>query len=145
MNSASRRSFIKTAGAAALAAPFAHAAPRNAIPRWRGFNLLYFFQARVRKTPVEVPEADFLMIRDLGFDFVRIPMDYWFWVDSDWRSTGRPAAADTLKIKESALAQIDRVVELGRKNGLHVNLNFHRAPGYCINDSELEPFVLWRG
>ncbi len=144
MNPASRRVFIKTAGAAALAAPFANAAPRNAIPRWRGFNLLYFFQARVQKGPVEIPEDDFMMIRDLGFDFVRIPMDYWFWLDSDWRSTGRPAAADTLKIKESALAQVDRIVELGRKHGLHVSLNFHRAPGYCINGSELEPFVLWR-
>ena len=60
MNPASRRTFIKTAGAAALAAPFANAAPRNAIPRWRGFNLLYFFQARVQKGPVEIPEDDFL-------------------------------------------------------------------------------------
>jgi endoglucanase len=143
----SRRDFVRTAAAAAsaaLAAPLAGAAPRNALPRWRGFNLLYLFQARVQKGSVEIPEDDFVMIRDLGFDFVRIPMDYWFWLDSDWRAAGKPAAADALKIKESGIASIDRIVELGRKYGLHVSLNFHRAPGYCINGSELEPFVLWR-
>jgi hypothetical protein len=45
----SRRNFVRTAalGTAALAAPLANAAPKNALPRWRGFNLLYFFQARV--------------------------------------------------------------------------------------------------
>jgi endoglucanase len=146
--STSRREFLRITGmgAAALAAAGpAMAAPQNALPRWRGFNLLYFFQARhTKEGPVEIPEDDFQMIADLGFDFVRIPLDYWFWVDSAWRTTGRPNAQEILKIKESGLAGIDRIVELGRKHGLHVNLNFHRAPGYCINDSELEPFLLWR-
>ena len=27
---------------------------------------------------------------------------------------------------------------------LHVSLNFHRAPGYCINDGDREPFLLWK-
>ena len=26
---------------------------------------------------------------------------------------------------------------------LHLSLNFHRAPGYCINNPTREPFVLW--
>lgn len=142
----SRRDFVRAASgaAAALVARPALAAPKNALPRWRGFNLLYLFQARHQKGPVEIPEDDFVMIRDLGFDFVRIPMDYWFWLDSDWRAAGKPEARDVLKICESAVASIDRIVELGRKYGLHVSLNLHRAPGYCINGSELEPFVLWR-
>jgi endoglucanase len=141
----SRRDFMGAAlGAAALAPGSLHAAPKNALPRWRGFNLLYFFQARNQKGPVQIPEDDFKMIADLGFDFVRIPLDYWYWVDSDWRDKGRPDAKDVMKIKESAFSGIDRIVELGRAHGLHVNLNFHRAPGYCINSSELEPFVLWR-
>ena len=33
-------------------------------------------------------------------------------------------------------------VEFGRKYGVHVNLNFHRAPGYCVNPPK-EPFDLW--
>lgn len=142
----SRRQF--TAGAAAASAcglaKSAFAAPKNALPRWRGFNLLYLFQARNQKGPVEIPEDDFRMIRDLGFDFVRIPMDYWFWIDPEWRKTGRPDAGSTMKISEPGLAPIDRVVELSRKYGLHCNLNLHRAPGYCINDTDLEPFSLWR-
>lgn len=143
-----RRGFLKSAGrgvAALAAAKVGFAAPKNALPRWRGFNLLYFFQAREEKEAViQIPEDDFRMIADLGFDFVRIPMDYWFWIESDWRATGKPKPQDVLKIKESALAGVDRIVELGKKHGLHVNLNFHRAPGYCINEPELEPFVLWR-
>lgn len=143
-----RRGFLKSAGmgvAALAAAKAGLAAPKNALPRWRGFNLLYFFQAREEKEGViRIPEDDFRMIADLGFDFVRIPMDYWFWIESDWRATGKPKPQDVLKIKESALTGVDRIVELGEKHGLHVNLNFHRAPGYCINDPELEPFVLWR-
>ncbi len=143
-----RRGFLKSAGmgvAGLAAAKAGLAAPKNALPRWRGFNLLYFFQAREEKEGViQIREEDFRMIADLGFDFVRIPMDYWFWIESDWRATGKPKPQDVLKIKESALAGVDRIVELGKKHGLHVNLNFHRAPGYCINDSELEPFVLWR-
>jgi endoglucanase len=127
------------AAAALTSARLLNAAPTNALPRWRGFNLLYLFQARNQRGPVEIPEDDFRMIADLGFDFVRIPLDYWFWIES-----GRPDAQNILKIKESALAPVDRIVQLGRKYGLHVNLNFHRAPGYCINDGELEPFVLWR-
>lgn len=140
-----RRDFARTVAlaAASTAAP-ALAAPKNALPRWRGFNLLYLFQARMQKGPVEIPEDDFLMIRDLGFDFVRIPMDYWFWIDPAWKTSGRPAAEDLLKINEAGLAPVDRVVELGRKHGLHVSLNLHRAPGYCINQAELEPRLLWR-
>jgi len=130
-------------GAASGALPAA-AAPKNALPRWRGFNLLYLFQARRQTGPVEIPEDDFRMIADLGFDFVRIPMDYWFWIEPNWRQSGRPSRDDVLKIVESGLEPVDRIVEFGRKYGIHVSLNFHRGPGYCINDAELEPFVLWR-
>jgi endoglucanase len=151
--SSSRRDFMKTAalGAAALVSPAtARAVPKNPLPHWRGFNLTYVFTARRRQTgPVEIPEDDFVMIRDLGFDWVRIPMDYRHWVDSDWRTTGQVNAKDILKISESGLADVDRIVDLGRKHFVHVNLCFHRGPGYCIADTHLnapkvEPFDLWR-
>ncbi|MDX2150652.1 MAG: cellulase family glycosylhydrolase [Bryobacteraceae bacterium] len=142
--SLTRRQLVKTAAGAVLSAGAAPAAPRNALPRWRGFNLLYLFQARNHKGPVEVSEDDFLMIRDLGFDFVRIPMDYWSWIDPAWRAAGKPTAKHAVTISEPGLAPVDRIVELGRKHGLHVSLNLHRGPGYCINSSELEPYVLWR-
>jgi endoglucanase len=50
---------------------------------------------------------------------------------------------DIMKIKEATLERVDRIVDLGRRFGLHVSLNFHRAPGYCINNADREPFVLW--
>lgn len=150
-----RRDFLKTAGLTAaaigtgmprlLAQEPASQRPKNAIPRWRGFNLLNFFQALSRgdRSDGLVPEDDFRLIRDWGFDFARLPMDYWLWIDSDWPRTRKLAVDDVYKIKESTLEQVDRTVELGDKFGIHVSLNFHRAPGYCINDPEREPFVLW--
>jgi endoglucanase len=46
------------------------------------------------------------------------------------------------RIDEDALKQVDQAVEFGRKHGVHVNINFHRAPGYCVNPPK-EPLVLW--
>lgn len=150
-----RRQWLRAAGAAALGcaaaanpAPCAGAenAAGNPLPRWRGFNLLNFFQAlgRGEVSDALVPEDDFRWIRDWGFDFARIPMDYWLWVDSDWRRTRKLEPDDVLKINEAMLDKIDRTVELGQKYNVHVSLNFHRAPGYCINDPQREPFVLWQ-
>jgi len=149
-----RRQFLGAAAAAtaaALATDILPAAteearpPQTAIPRWRGFNLVDFFQAldSGERGRGMVSEDDFRWLRDWGFDFVRLPMDYWLWVDSDWRQTRKMNPDDVLKINESTLEKVDRAVELCGKFGLHLSLNFHRAPGYCINNPEREPFVLW--
>ena len=101
------------------------------LPRWRGFNLLEKFVARRNGNP-PFRESDFELIAGWGFDFVRLPMSYGCWTDpNDW-----------LKLREPELKQIDDAVELGRKHGVHVNLNFHRAPGYCVNPPK-EPLDLW--
>jgi endoglucanase len=72
------------------------------------------------------------MISELGFDFVRFPMDYHCWIKGgDWR-----------EIDTDAFKDIDEAVKWGRKYKLHVCLNFHRAPGYCINPPP-EPGNLW--
>jgi endoglucanase len=159
-----RRDFLKLTGASAVsvvsgvsvtaagihgayAAPSSQDTPaQTTIPRWRGFNLLNFFQAlsRGERRDGTIRPDDCHMISDLGFNFIRIPMDYWLWVDSDWEKTGTLRPDDVFKIRESVMTQVDRTVELGRKYGLHVNLNFHRAPGYCINNREREPFILWQ-
>ncbi len=99
------------------------------LPRWRGFNLLQKFIAE-KDAPYR--EADFELIARLGFDFVRLPMSYLCWVkEGNW-----------LELREDALKQVDRAVTFGRKHGIHVNLNFHRAPGYCVNPPA-EPSSLW--
>jgi endoglucanase len=135
-----RRQFLQSAAASAAACALpagllnaaADEAPTVArLPRWRGFNLLEWFDANNRKT---FKEEDFALIKELGFDFVRLPLSYRCW------NSGKVEEWD--QIDEKALAQIDQAVELGKQHGVHVNINFHRAPGYCVNPPK-EPLVLW--
>ena len=134
-----RREFIQsTAGAAiASAGVFAQAkAPAAArplhakLPRWRGFNLLEKFNNGKNRKFVE---TDFQWLSDWGFDFVRLPMDYRCWTD----------AADPYKLDEKILAHIDQAVEFGKKYGVHVSLNLHRAPGYTVAHPP-EKLNLWK-
>ena len=146
--SLTRRQFLKLSASAATACacvsgglPAAAASPSgeprfkeptaSRLPRWRGFNLLEKFTKRGGGNPPFL-EADIQWIAELGFDFVRLPMSYLCWTDSE----------DWLKLREEELKHIDDVVEMGRKHGVHVNLNFHRAPGYCVNPPA-EPLDLW--
>ena len=104
---------------------------QTVLPRWRGFNLLEMFHA---KSDGKFREEDFRWIADWGFDFVRLPMCYLLWVEGD----------DPFRIHEPALENVDHAVELGRRHGIHVSLNFHRAPGYSVNNEREEPFDLWK-
>lgn len=104
---------------------------RNVNPRWYGFNLLEYFSTDpdwMQHFPYEnnglFHEDDFRWIRDWGFNWVRLPMDYRFWTD----------AKDLTKIDERKVEPIDRAVRLGEKYGVHVNISLHRAPGECILD-----------
>ena len=108
--------------------PGTRAQPR--IPRWRGFNLTELTGGDRDRSFVE---TDFAWIAELGFDFVRIPMSYWAWSSPD----------DWMTIDEEGLRKVDEAVEYGEKHGLHVNLNLHRIPGYCVNQRELEPHLLF--
>jgi endoglucanase len=139
-----RREFLKlaAAGAAAMAAPgYAGEVKKEqkkgeykvqkAIPRWRGFNLLEMFTMR---SSGDWAEDDFRWIRDLGFDFVRLPSCYRLWIKD----------GDNYKINEAMLEKLDRAVELGGKYGLHVSINFHRGPGYSVNQEFTEPHNLWK-
>ena len=121
-----------TAGAARGAAPQAKTAAELAkkLPRWRGFNLLEKFTLGRGNKPFV--ETDFAWMREWGFDFARLPMDYRCWTDKD----------DPYKYDEACLKEIDQAVALGRKYGVHVSLNLHRAPGFCINPPA-EKFNLW--
>jgi endoglucanase len=124
----SRRTFLKSAAAAVVSAaafpthgeetaPLPDASPSK-LPAWRGFNLLNKFNGR--NDPF--PEEDFQWLAELGFNFVRLPMDYRVWTqDGEWT-----------QFRESTLKEIDAAVDLGRRHGIHVCLNFHRAPGYTV-------------
>jgi endoglucanase len=99
-------------------------------PGWYGFNLLEYFSTDpdwMRYFPYKDDglflEDDFRWIRDWGFNWVRLPMDYRFW-------TG----PDLFSIDEKKIEPIDRAVRLGEKYGVHINVCLHRAPGECILD-----------
>lgn len=139
-----RREFIRTAAAAATTTvaglsmtnlSSAASVPLTRDPRWRGFNLLEFFggggPARAFR------ESDFERMAEWGFNFARIPMSYWQW--------SRPDPARWLTIDEKPFALLDQVVAHGREYGVHINLNLHRIPGYCINGRDREPFDLFDG
>lgn len=69
------------------------------------------------------PEDHFLWMEEWGFNFARLPLDYRFFVEEgDW-----------MKPVESQLKKLDDAVRYGKKHGIHVQINFHRAPGYCCN------------
>jgi endoglucanase len=103
---------------------------RTTNPAWYGFNLLEYFSTDpdwMKYFPYKDDglflEDDFRWIRDWGFNWVRLPMDYRFW-------TG----PDLFTIDQKKIEPIDRAIRLGEKYGVHVNLCLHRATGECILD-----------
>ncbi len=106
-------------------------APRR-IPRWRGFNLTELIEG---KRGQAFREQDLQWMAEWGFDFARLPCNYWTWSERE----------DWMTIDETALKPVDDVIELGAKPGIHLNLNLHRIPGYCVNQCELEPHLLFDG
>ena len=144
-----RKSFIKNTGLAAaavvasgtFASPVANI-PKNALPRWKGFNLLDFFYPSPADDSIFTSEEHFKWMRDWGFDFVRIPIAYPSYLNIDRSKNITPD--DVYKISNEAVDKIDALVARAHKYNLHVSLNLHRAPGYCINAGFHEPYNLWK-
>lgn len=101
-------------------------------------NLGYGFNAQWAYSRGHMPAAlpadtrmlDFMAKYD--FKFLRLPTDYRFWIDD---LDGR--------IHESFLKLLDSYVHESVSRGIHISLNLHRAPGYCINGWEQESTNLW--
>lgn len=91
----------------------------------KGFNLLGKFDVNWSNSGFS--EEEFIIIKDLGFNFVRLPLDYRTYTRAD----------DWNVFLENELAEIDQVIEWGKQYGVHVCINLHRAPGYCVNTSAL--------
>ncbi|MCF8224788.1 MAG: glycoside hydrolase family 5 protein [Bacteroidales bacterium] len=100
-----------------------------------GFNLLEKFTSGWQCEPYL--ERDFQLISDYGFNFVRLPMDY--------RCITEPGKWDQLS--EGPMEDLDQAIEFGEKYGIHVCINLHHAPGYCINARDLysPDSSLWTG
>ena len=87
------------------------------LPYWRGFNLPVAYRGRRREL---FDERDFADVADLGFNFLRLALNYHDWTDPDYPKS----------LKEPVLKQIDRAVEQGKQHGIHLLLDFHIAPGF---------------
>jgi len=89
----------------------------------KGFNLLGKFDVGWSNNGFS--EEEFIIVNDLGFNFVRLPLDYLTYTQAgNWNV-----------FLEDEIAEIDRAVEYGKKYGIHVCINLHRAPGYSVNTS----------
>jgi aryl-phospho-beta-D-glucosidase BglC (GH1 family) len=117
---------------------------KNRLPRWKGFNLLDYFSPSLPRNPESnrTTEDDFKWMSDWGFDFVRIPMAYPRYLLFD--RTKDITREEVYKTDPKVLDEIDKLIFTAQKNGLHVSLNLHRAPGYCINAGFHEPYNLWK-
>lgn len=144
-----RKNFIKTTGiiGAALGMSqtdmLASALPAagNKLPAWKGFNLLDFFSPSPLPSQTVTTEDHFRWMQDWGFDFIRLPIAYPAYLKFDRSKNITPK--EVYQIDEQAVEKIDRVVSLANKYNMHVSLNLHRAPGYCVNAGFFEPYNLW--
>lgn len=135
-----RRTFIKSASALSIMATTSLSkepilqlpSSVKAYSKYNGFNLLakIGFSEGIRR---QFEEEDFEIMAEWGFDFARIPMNYWNWAPAD----------DWYNINEDIFKDIDAVIELGKQYKIHINLNMHRIPGYCINGRDRELFDLF--
>jgi endoglucanase len=144
-----RRTFLQNTGLLAAAvtasgpAVLASAKPaaKNKLPKWKGFNLLDFFSPNPTQARQATEEDYFKWMHDWGFDFVRLPMAYPAYLKFDRSRNITPE--EVYQIDEQAVDRIDKLVTTAHKYNIHVSLNLHRAPGYCVNAGFHEPYNLW--
>jgi aryl-phospho-beta-D-glucosidase BglC (GH1 family) len=144
-----RRSFIRSTGMAAISLGLQqtlHASSRstrkNKLPQWRGFNLTDFFSPDPSHPRPMTTDDHLKWMRDWGFDFVRLPIAYPYYLKFDRSRDITPE--EVYNIDPAAVEKIDRLVSMAHDHDLHVSLNLHRVPGYCINAGFHEPFNLWK-
>lgn len=143
-----RRSFIKNGVVTATTVLTGTAAfsaienKKNKLPQWKGFNLTDFNTPDPSRQRKFTKEEQLKWMRDWGFNFVRLPIAYPFYLQFDRTKNITPD--EIYQINNAAVDRIDNLVQMAHKNNLHVSLNLHRAPGYCINAGFNEPYNLWK-
>lgn len=148
----SRRTFIKTTSLAVTAMTIPGyldfsdipSPAKNILPRWKGFNLLDYFSPTPPKNAdsSRTTDDDFKWMAEWGFNFVRLPMAYPRYLSFDRTKDIR--VEDVYKTDPKIVDEIDQLVYRANKHGIHMSLNLHRAPGYCINAGFHEPYNLWK-
>jgi endoglucanase len=148
----SRRKFLKQSAVLAAASVVTPTAPlfssdnnnnpRNKLPRWKGFNALDYFSPDPANSRKPITGEYLKWMQDWGFDFIRVPIAYPWYLKFD--RARNITKEEIYNIDEQQTSKILSFVHLAHKHGLHVSLNLHRAPGYCINAGFHEPYNLWK-
>jgi endoglucanase len=94
---------------------------KRGLPQWRGFNLTDFNTPNPENKRRVTTEEQLKWMQDWGFDFVRLPIAYPYYLKFD-RSKSI-TREEVYNIDESFVERIDRLVELAHKYNLHVSLN----------------------
>lgn len=97
---------------------------------WRGFNLQGMFvyggganaEGKVIDYGGCFREEYFRLMHEWGFNFVRLPLDYRYFM------------ADDGTFKEEGFQRLDEALAFGRRWKIHVQPCLHRAPGFCVID-----------
>jgi endoglucanase len=144
-----RRLFIKNTGVLAAGINLtgtsliaSESKPKNKLPEWKGFNLTDFNTPDPSANRRYTTEEQVKWMSDWGFNFVRLPISYPYYLKFDRSKNISPE--EVYQVDEAAMDRIDQLVQLAHKYQLHVSLNLHRAPGYCINAGFHEPYNLWK-
>lgn len=116
---------------------------KNRLPKWKGFNINDFFQPDPYYVGASTPEEFFRWVADWGFDFIRMPVAYPFYLNLEDHQK-YIHGDDVYKINERKVNQIEQTIYLAQKYNLHVSLNLHRAPGYCVSTGYNEPWNLFK-
>ena len=130
---------LRIACVAALAVRSLSAAPEIPdVANWHGFNLLGMFRWEHSTDPILLKdcspgyfrEEQFRWMKEWGFNFARLPLDYRSFLVStnDWT-----------KFNEASFKKVDAAVACGRKYGVHVQVCLHRAPGFTCLGWDPEP------
>src|SRR5215217_2322940 len=107
-----RRIFIKNTGFLAAGVGLTGASvlasqtnPKNKLPRWKGFNLTDFNTPNPSPNRRYTTEEQLKWMHDWGFDFVRLPISYPYYLDVD--KSKKISPDEVYKINNKALDQID--------------------------------------
>ena len=96
-----------------------------------GFNAQWAYSSFTEEVkPADTRMLDFMAKYE--FNFLRLPLDYRYWLPE----IGGPQSESFLKV-------LDQYVHESVTRGIHISINLHRAPGYCINGWERESTNLW--
>lgn len=101
-----------------------------------GFNAQWAFMKHGDAVPAEPNLRMLDFMSEFGFNFLRIPIDYRFWME--------PLQPDgKMQVNEAFLDVLQRYADAAVPRGMHVSFSLHRAPGYIITGWETEATNLW--